>query len=105
MLLQSSNATFWSVCLATNSSLCGRIESGGESSTILDLALLRREIDNLLGIVPGVPYGPVPALVVAATATQYPRLGFSPTIMREVAEVVLGIAVQELASEAEQSSL
>ena len=79
--------------------------SGDESSTILDLALLRREIDNILGIVPGVPYGPVPALVVAATATQYPRLGFSPTIMREVAEVVLGIAVQELASETEQSSL
>ena len=60
------------------------MESEGESSTILDLALLRREIDNILGIVPGVPYGPVPALVVAATATQYPRLGFSPTIMREV---------------------
>ena len=70
--------------------------SGDESSTILDLALLRREIDNILGIVPGVPYCPVPALVVAATATQYPRLGFSPTIMRDVAEVVLGIAVQEL---------
>ena len=65
-------------------------------AVVLDLSLLPKEVDNLLGIVPGVPYGPVPALVVAATATQYPRLGFSPTIMRDVAEVVLGIAVQEL---------
>ena len=84
--------------------LCGRRKLRGDSN-ILDLALLQTDVDNLLGIIPGVPYGPVPALVVAATATQYPRLGFNPTILRAVVEVVLGIAVQELASETEQSSL